>query len=262
MDLPRFGELLKILDDKTSGSENLLTELNSYILNCFFSSDEPGQFLAALKKLFPSFQIIQSYLDELMLISHDKIAVQKFLHRYNEKREKSIQKIIDAAINDLKKYDRILTISNSSTVTSILKKLRDINPNLSVYISESRPMYEGRITAENLLTHQVKTTIITEVMIPQYVKQSDAAIIGADKIFEDGSVTNKMGSQSIAIACKFYSKPFYVVARKMKQQCDSKSMADNHDTEEIWERKPEEIEIINSYFEIVSAELITKIFTD
>ncbi|MFH1195885.1 MAG: hypothetical protein V1720_09220 [bacterium] len=252
----------KILDDKTSGSEELLIKLNGYLYHCISPIENPLQFIKELKNLFPTFQAIRSYLNELEKNSGNKKELISFIQKKSQKKFESINSIYKSAEKYLKTCSKLLTISNSWTVTEIIKKLYSDKNNLTIFISESRPMFEGRITAANLSVHKIKTELITEARTAVYVQKCDAAIIGADKILEDGSVINKAGSLNIAIACKHYSKPFYVVAREVKRISENSFEEIEQGFDEIWHGKLSEVVIKNFYFERIPSELISRIFTD
>ena len=85
--------------------------------------------------------------------------------------------------------------------------------------------------AEELAASGIKTLLITDAMMNQYVSQVDAAIIGADLISKNGNVVNKVGSKSLALLCREYNKPFFVVSTKNKLSKRSRFVQKNEDRE-------------------------------
>lgn len=160
------------------------------------------------------------------------------------------------------KFDKILTISNSHTLLNIFKLWHKKNNRLEIFVSESRPLFEGRVLVESLLEIPLKLSLITESALSYYVENCDAAVIGADAILPTGDVINKTGSRLIAILCKHFKKPFYVAADKSKIKSDNTVKIIEKPVEEIWEHNHKSLSIKNYYFEIVENDLITKIITN
>ena len=49
-----------------------------------------------------------------------------------------------------------------------------------------------------------------------YLKDIDFILTGADAICENGGIINKVGTHTISICAKQYSKPFYVLVSSLK----------------------------------------------
>jgi len=92
--------------------------------------------------------------------------------------------------------------------------------------------------------------------------EADAAIIGTDVILKNGNVVNKVGSKSLALLCKEFNKPFYVVSTRSKKstRINFKQIEENPD--EIWNKKMKHLSTLNIYFEVVEKKYISRIFTD
>ncbi len=171
------------------------------------------------------------------------------------------QNIFNQMHNSIKNINLVLTISKSGTLKEIFKLWKEQNKNIKVIISESRPANEGKIFAKQLLKLGIKVELITDAMTALYVKQIDAAVIGTDEVLKNGNIINKVGSNALAILCKEYKKPFYVVTAKDKFSNKEKYTARKADPAEIWNYKNKRLEVSNIYFEEVEKRLITKIFT-
>ena len=156
----------------------------------------------------------------------------------------------------------VITLSNSETILNILKLLKDDNPRLKVIVCESRPQCEGKLLAQQLVESHIEVEFITEAMIVQKLPVSDAVLLGADKILNDGTVINKIGSSILALAAKYFNKPVYVLADNSKFVNESSFEPKEYPSDEIWNIKNEKINITNFYFETVNKALITKIFTE
>lgn len=252
--------LTKLIDNKTSGSNELLFSLHKHIKKELKLFQLFPILILELKQKFSPFENIQKYLDDLQVALKKENELEKFINLYDEILLNIYDNIYSKCKNILINYSNFITISNSTTVFEILKRLKKDKSYIKVYVSESRPKYEGRILAQKLAKEKIKVQLITEAMLSEYVKNSDVAIIGADSILKNGNVINKVGSNVLAILCKYYKTPFYVLADKNKISnnnfYDKKLMPSN----EIWKQNYS-IKITNYYFEEINKKLITKIFT-
>jgi translation initiation factor 2B subunit (eIF-2B alpha/beta/delta family) len=99
-------------------------------------------------------------------------------------------------------------------------------------------------------------------MVSLFIHKADAVIIGADKILRNGNVINKVGSLATAILCKYYKKPFYVIATRNKFTNEKRLKSGEKDYKEIWNFTHPKLKITNIYFEEIDRRLIIKIITE
>jgi translation initiation factor 2B subunit (eIF-2B alpha/beta/delta family) len=99
-------------------------------------------------------------------------------------------------------------------------------------------------------------------MMGFFVPKVDVAIIGTDIVLRNGMIVNKVGSKSLALLCKEYKKPFYVVSSHSKLSKKKIFKPKKENPQEIWDRKVKNLSMSNIYFEEIEKKLITKIFTD
>ncbi|MFA3783150.1 hypothetical protein ABRY23_08815 [Melioribacteraceae bacterium 4301-Me] len=256
-------QLKQIISDKTSGSTDILLSINNYLLKKYDSSKNIKQIISFLLKEFTTFEIVQQYLKKCLAMqkkSMDKLG--QLLKDYELIFHERISKLIKNCYRVLKNYNVIITISNSKTILAFLEYYAGKNKNLEVIISESRPKFEGRILAKKLLEKNINVQLITEAMIPEVVKKIDCALIGADAILKNYSVVNKMGSKSLAFACKYYKKPFYVLADKNKFKMTNQFEQTLKNKKEIWTYEHPHLFIENLYFEEIPKSLITRIISN
>ncbi len=255
-------KLINILSNKTSGSFELLIELHNHLKKEQMIIQLFPEIIDLAKDQLSSFQAIQNYLDDMKLTLHRDKTLDHFFKKYDEKFHDPFARLFDKSKNILRKYNRIITISNSKTVYEILSRLNKINPNLEVIVCESRPKLEGRILAKNLLKVNIHVELITEAMMYQSAKDSNAALVGADIILKNGDIINKVGSSLLAITCKNYKIPFYVIADKSKLSPTNKYSQQKMPSKEIWRHSGKKLQINNFYFEKVDRSLITKVIWD
>lgn len=109
---------------------------------------------------------------------------------------------------------KILTMSYSATIMSTL--LRQMSENeITVYVAESMPLGEGRMTVKKLASHKVHARLIPDSMIGAVVDEVDCCVVGADAITRRG-VMNKVGTRALAATCMTAGKTFYVLCSELK----------------------------------------------
>ncbi len=257
-DVPeKIGE---ILNNNTSGSKELLSELNNY----FAQSPEKInlQLLTKLREEFREFSAIENYFNNLITIIEANKNPKEFFDEFNY-RENSLPQLLMTKLESfIKPNIKIITLSNSKTLLDVFSLLRKKRNDFEIIVSESRPQKEGAIMAEKLSGLGIKTRLITEAMIGSAAKEADVGIIGADKILKDNSVINKTGSLTLAIVLNFYSKPLLVLADKSKKSSEISFTPKLYPPEEITKNKKSMTQVTNYYFERVDTTLITNILTD
>ena len=194
-------ELQSILSDNISGSRELLDKLFVYLQNHREYINQ--ELISLLQKHFSDFQTIQNFLLQLTT-AIEKNSVSQYLENFNQ--SNIFKKIYANFKPEIENFNSFATISNSKTILEVLKLVAKEKESLQVFVSEGRPILEGRILAEELASENILTSLITESQIYDTVKIADCGIIGADKIFANGNVVNKVGSNLIALACKEFNK--------------------------------------------------------
>ena len=251
-------KIIELVENNFSGSSELLEKLLTIFLDdiSLLKNDE---LLLSLKNELYNFTAIQNFLNKIILIEENSRF--DFINNYLSNFNNEIERIYKNFIIEITPSS-LLTISNSYTIQKVIEKLFENNPKLEVTVCESRPILEGRILTEKLSCAGIKTRLITEAQIPSSIFNCDCAIVGADKILNNGNVVNKVGSNLIAICSAYYNRPFYVVSTKNKLTDENKFIEDEKPIEEIYQTGNKLIQITNNYFEEIDSSLITKIITD
>ncbi len=259
MKLPE--ELIKIINDNVSGSEELRNKLIAFFINEIQKKNNIRIYFPTLSEHFKEFATISNLISTLEKIDYENI---EYYLREEINSSKNIYSSLYKNLEQiLSNNAKIITISNSNTLTQIFNIAFNQFPKIKFYVSESRPINEGIIMAERLSQIGFDVTLITEAMIPKFVKKCDFALSGADKILPDGGIINKIGTKSLAISCKYYGKPFYVVSKKNKFTQSPEIHFSEHSESEIYSGKAKTFSIAkNVYFEKIDSNLITKIITE
>jgi len=195
-----------------------------------------------------------------------------FVDEYLDLISTSKKLIIEKNVDKLISFENILTHCHSSTVVSLLKgianeKKRD---SFGVVCTETRPRFQGRITAKSLVDARIETVLIADGAAESFVigrgsVPIDAVFMGCDQFTRDGYMVNKIGSWGIAMAAHYASKPMYVVTSLLKMESTISATEieiEVREDEELWQDAPKGLDMFNPAFEIVDKSLITGYITE
>jgi translation initiation factor 2B subunit (eIF-2B alpha/beta/delta family) len=100
----------------------------------------------------------------------------------------------------------VLTYSSSSAVRAILLAARERVDR--VLITESRPISEGTMLANELAASGLACEVWIDAAMAQLVQRADIAFVGADTV-TPAYVHNKLGTHTLAILCRDAQTPIY-----------------------------------------------------
>lgn len=187
-----------------------------------------------------------------------KIVGEKKIWGLRTKRKETEKKIVKYAQDVIKEGMTIFTHCHSSTVVSALKEAAK-KKHFSVYATETRPMFQGRITASELADAKIDVTQIIDSGAWMFLQKSSIVLIGADAFVKDG-VYNKIGSGMIAELAE-HRVPLYICASIWKILA---GMEENEERPkaEVWANAKKNIKIKNTAFEKIPYDLITGIICE
>jgi ribose 1,5-bisphosphate isomerase len=174
--------------------------------------------------------------------------------------ENSKERIAEIGARRIRNNSTILTHCHSSTVTHLLKKAIKDGKAFEVICTETRPVFQGKITAKEMSDLDVKTTFIVDSAMRFFMNQVDLAIVGADAITSEGNVINKVGTSMVALVAQEARTPFYVVSELLK--FDPATMygdyekIEERDPSEIWKDAPKNLTIRNPAFDVTRRDFI------
>jgi ribose 1,5-bisphosphate isomerase len=174
--------------------------------------------------------------------------------------DKSGELIAEIGAKRIRDKAVVFTHCHSSTVVNILKRAKDQGKSFEVICTETRPLFQGRITAGELVEAGIKTTLIVDSAARFFMNEADIVIVGADAITSEGNVVNKIGTSTIALIAKEARTPFYVASELLK--FDPETMYGDYEKieerspEEIWGNPPKTLTIRNPAFDVTRREFI------
>jgi methylthioribose-1-phosphate isomerase len=108
-----------------------------------------------------------------------------------------------------------LATGGYGTALGVVRAARTAGKSLRVLADETRPFLQGsRLTAWELLRDGFDVTIIPDVAAAFLMSRGEVtcAVVGADRIAQNGDVANKIGTYAVALAAARHHIPFYVAA--------------------------------------------------
>ena len=108
----------------------------------------------------------------------------------------------------------VLTHSHSATVIAVLERLA--KQGSPIVVTESNPLGEGRTAARLLAGRGLPVRLIADAQAGLFVSQMAAVLVGADTVFADGSVVNKVGTLALALLARQRRVPFFVATESLK----------------------------------------------
>lgn len=154
----------------------------------------------------------------------------------------------------------VFTHCYSSTVTHLIAKAKEKGKVFKVLCTETRPEFQGRITAKELARLGIDTTFIVDSAAQTFIQDVDLVIVGADAITSQGNTINKIGTSGIAVLAHESKKPFYVASELLK--FDIKTIEgkvekiEERNPKEVWAEAPKNLTIRNPAFDLTQKHYI------
>jgi len=177
-----------------------------------------------------------------------------------ESLEDSKERIAEIGARRIRSGSVIFTHCHSSTVTYLLSKAKQEGMVFEVICTETRPVFQGRTTAKEMLELGLKTTLIVDSAARFFMNQVDFVIVGADAITSQGNVINKIGTSMIALVAQEARTPLYVVSELLKFDpatvYGDYEKIEEREPNEIWENPPKNLIIRNPAFDVTRRDFI------
>ncbi|OYT26639.1 MAG: ribose 1,5-bisphosphate isomerase [Candidatus Altiarchaeales archaeon ex4484_96] len=180
----------------------------------------------------------------------------------------SLDEIAEIGSNVIEENDRILTHCNSDTVVHILKRAHAKGKRFMVYATETRPRLQGHITAKELIDEGIPVTLIVDsaACLTMHEKKIDKVLVGADTVYVDGDVINKIGTSQIALCAREHDIDFIVAVESIKfspqSLMGSVVKIEERSLDEVWDRPYPGLDIFNPAFDVTDSRLVEKIITE
>ncbi len=164
----------------------------------------------------------------------------------------------------IKNRSTVFTFCHSSTVIRTLKHAKKQGKKFQVLQTETRPLFQGRITAGELAKARIKVTHFVDSATRVALKKSDIMLIGCDAI-STTRIYNKIGSEMAALIANDYGVPVYVITDSWKFDPETLygiEKIEERPVKEVWKNPPKGVKVENLAFEAINPKLVDGIITE
>lgn len=180
--------------------------------------------------------------------------------------KESKQKIAEYGAKKIHDGMIVFTHCHSSTVERILLEAHKQGKKFTVYSTETRPKFQGRITSQNLAEKGIKVVHFVDSAGRTMMRKADLFLFGCDAVTSEGKVINKIGTEMLAECAKDSRIPAYSCTNSWKFAPQTvygfDEEIEERDPKEVWENPPKGVEIHNPAFEIVAPDIFTGVITE
>jgi ribose 1,5-bisphosphate isomerase len=204
----------------------------------------------------------------LASVEEARQAVVSKAEEFIERSLKAVETIGEIGSRLIETGMRILTHCNSNAVESILIKAWKQGKRFEVYATETRPRFQGHITARNLAREGIPVTLIPDAAVYSVMvdRKISIVLVGADTVTANGAVINKIGTSQIALAAKSLGIRFVVAAETYKFSpytvVGQPVEIEERPWSEVVSEKPTGVEVSNPAFDATPPDYIDMIITE
>ncbi len=199
--------------------------------------------------------------------------VAKFRRLVSEKNLQMVKEM-DEDLEKLKRHGSalisdgmtIVTHCHSSTVTGVIISAHKQGKKLEVFACETRPRFQGRITAAELAKAGVNVTLSVDMAADRHLKKADLVLVGADAITATGDLINKVGTSGLAHLAHLHDVSFFSCAETYKYdpltRYGVREKIEERGPEEVWDAPARRVKITNPAFDATAARYIDGYITE
>ncbi|MFX0124607.1 MAG: S-methyl-5-thioribose-1-phosphate isomerase [Candidatus Hodarchaeota archaeon] len=172
-------------------------------------------------------------------------------------------------------------VDNGSALAPIIQAWEE-GKRFHVYVDETRPRFQGRMTAWELSQYGIDHTVICDSASGYFISQGkvDIIILGADRVARNGDIANKIGTYNLAVLAHHHNISFYtafptstfdpstqtgkdmiIEFRDSNEVKQALGYSNTLNSNQIVSLYPEEEKFCNPAFDITPSELITGYIT-
>lgn len=176
-------------------------------------------------------------------------AARRALDEFVQRLETAEREISSRAEGLVPAGGRVLTVSTSGTVRSVLINAAT-RKRFDVVCLEGRPNFEGRSLAAALAEAGLDVTIAVDAAVSALLRDCDLVLVGADSIGDLG-VVNKIGTRTTALAARRYGVPAYALTdtTKFLPVGQQQRLDGGRAPSEVWDSPAPGVTVWNQYYE-------------
>ncbi len=203
--------------------------------------------------------------DKQQMMGEIRTAINEFLCRM----DRAKIGISEAGVKLIPSGASVMTHCHSTVVVSLLRMAAEKGLLSTIYVKETRPLYQGLTTARQLSGSGADVRLIVDSASAFYMDRVDMFVVGADAIALNGDLANKIGTFSTAIVAKEFKKKVLVAAETYKIALIAATGKDipiefRSEDEVLSENSIKEsgLKVLNPSFDITPHDLIDYIVTE
>ncbi len=257
------AEALKIAAEKYEGPENKFSEYINYVAHRLIKTRPTAVSLPnAVFYVINRIRGLEGEDARKQVIS----AAEEFIRLSLE----ALDRLANIGSKLIKDGYTIMTHCHSTAVVSVLTKAWESGKNIHVINTETRPKFQGRITASQLRSRGIPITHITDSSVRTFMSKVDMVLVGADTVTSDGHLINKVGTSMIALAAWEAGVPFYSATEFIKFSPASvaggnvviEERSPLEVVNEEWLKAHPNVKVRNPAFDITPPEYVSGFITD
>lgn len=165
-------------------------------------------------------RVMLSLLSDLAPFCKEEVALEEFVSHLNSSVDKQ-ERAYDELYHHMGRIGSTLIEDGDVILTTCfaehtfllsLAYAKEQGKSISVLVNETRPYLQGaRLTYPSLVEMGIEAHLITDGMGAHYLSEGKITkyMTASDLVCMDGTVVNKVGTLSNAVACKHYDVPYY-----------------------------------------------------
>jgi ribose 1,5-bisphosphate isomerase len=157
----------------------------------------------------------------------------------------------------------VFTHCHSSSAVGVLREAHRRGVRFKVFNTETRPRFQGRITASELAAEGIQVVHMVDSAAKYALDGADLFLFGADAVLPSGYLINKVGTGIFCVVASRYDVPTYCATHTLKVVRDVADEAvEQRDPAEVWPAAPPGVLVLNPAFDKVHLKYVTAFVTE
>ncbi len=197
--------------------------------------------------------------------TYNASGIDDSIDEYLDLIKESKRKAIDTCSERIPDKATIMTHCHSSLVVGSLIEAKNKGKKPKVIVTDTRPLYQGKITARELAKAKIPVTFVVDSAAKRFMNECNLFLMGSDAITANSYFVNKIGTSLMALAAKEAKTEVGVVIQLLK--ADTRTMKgemqiEERSASEVWDKAPKGVKIRNPAFDMTSANHINFIASE
>lgn len=157
----------------------------------------------------------------------------------------------------------VFTHCHSSSALGVLKEAHRRGIRFKVFNTETRPRFQGRVTASELAAEGIEVVHMVDSAAKVALDGADLFLFGADAILPSGYLVNKVGTGIFCVVASRYDVPSYCATHTLKVVRNAvDETVEQRAPAEVWPDAPPGVLVLNPAFDKVHLKYVTAFVTE